>query len=92
MISLICVSSEATVNVLLYKPYQPELDRIYVRKFTIIVPDNGLPPGRRQAIICTNAGIMLIGPLGNKCLFLVGHPTEMLLNFFCEWTIYESCR
>ena len=26
--------------------------------------DNGLSPGRRQAIIWTNAGILLIGPLG----------------------------
>ena len=26
--------------------------------------DNGLSPGRRQAIICTNTGILLIGPLG----------------------------
>ena len=28
--------------------------------------DNGLSPGRRQAIILTNAGILLIGPLGTK--------------------------
>ena len=26
--------------------------------------DNGLSPGRRQAIIWTNAGILFIGPLG----------------------------
>ena len=26
--------------------------------------DNGLSPGRRQAIIWPNAGILLIGPLG----------------------------
>ena len=30
---------------------------------TIIDSDNGLSPGRRQAIIWTNAGILLIGPL-----------------------------
>ena len=29
----------------------------------IIGSDNGLLPGRRQAIIWTNAGILLIGPL-----------------------------
>ena len=28
--------------------------------------DNGLSPGRRQAIIWTNAGILLIGPLGTN--------------------------
>ena len=37
---------------------------ICVSKRTIIGSDNGLPPGRRQAIIWTNAGILLIGPLG----------------------------
>ena len=36
---------------------------ICASKLTIIVPDNGLSPGRRQAIIWTNAGILLIGPL-----------------------------
>ena len=33
---------------------------IYVGKLTIIGSDNGLSPGRRQAIIWTNAGILLI--------------------------------
>ena len=28
--------------------------------------DNGLSPGRRQAIIWTNAGLLLIGLLGTK--------------------------
>ena len=34
-----------------------------VSNLTIIASDNGLSPGRRQAIIWTNAGILLIGPL-----------------------------
>ena len=33
---------------------------------TIIGSDNRLPPGRRQTIIWTNAGILLIGPLGTN--------------------------
>ena len=37
---------------------------ICVSKLTIIGSDNSLAPGRRQAIIWTNAGILLIGPLG----------------------------
>ena len=37
---------------------------ICISKLTIIGSDKGLPPGRRQAIIWTNAGILLIGPLG----------------------------
>ena len=36
---------------------------ICVGKLTIIGSDNGLSPGRRQVIIWTNAGILLIGPL-----------------------------
>ena len=37
---------------------------ICVSKLTIIDSDNGLSPGRRQAIIWTNAGILLIQTLG----------------------------
>ena len=39
---------------------------ICVSKLTIIGSDNGLSPGRRQAIIWTNAGILLIGPIGTN--------------------------
>ena len=39
---------------------------ICVGNLTIIGSDNGLSPGRRQAIIWTNAGILLIGPLGTN--------------------------
>ena len=49
---------------------------ICVSKLTIIGSDNGLSPGRRQAIIRTNAGILLIGPLGtNFSEILVGNQT-----------------
>ena len=37
-----------------------------VSKLIIIGSDNGLSPGRRQAIIRTNAGILLIRPLGTN--------------------------
>ena len=39
---------------------------ICVSKLTIIGSDNGLSPDRRQAIIWTNAGLSLIGPLGTN--------------------------
>ena len=39
---------------------------ICISKLTIIGPDNGLSPGRRQTIIWTNDGILLIGPLGTN--------------------------
>ena len=42
------------------------MTHIYVSKIIIIGSDNGLSPGRRQAIIWTNAGILLIGPLGTN--------------------------
>ena len=42
----------------------------------IIGSDNGLSPVRRQAIIWTNVGILLIGPLGtNFCEILIGIQT-----------------
>ena len=39
---------------------------ICVGKLTVIDSDNGLSPGQCQAIIWTNAGILLIGPLGTN--------------------------
>ena len=42
------------------------LTHICIGKRTIFGSDNGLPPGRRQAIIWTSAGILLIGPLGTN--------------------------
>ena len=39
---------------------------ICISDLTSIGSDNGLSPGRRQAIIWTNAGILLIGPLGTN--------------------------
>ena len=45
---------------------------ICVSKVTIIVSDNGLSPGRRQAIIWNNAGILLIGPSGTNFSEILG--------------------
>ena len=42
------------------------MTHICVRKLTNIGSNNGLSPGRRQAIIWTNAAILLIGPLGTN--------------------------
>ena len=39
---------------------------ICVSKLTVIGSDNGMSPDRRQAIIWTNAEILLIGPFGTK--------------------------
>ena len=42
------------------------MTHICVIKLTAIGSDNGLSPERRQAIIWTNAGILLIGPWGTN--------------------------
>ena len=43
---------------------RPSDEYLCVSNLTIIAPDNDLSPGRRQAIIWNNAGILLIGRLG----------------------------
>ena len=43
-----------------------QVTHICVSKLAIIGSDNGLSPSQRQAIIWTNAGILLIGPLGTN--------------------------
>ena len=47
----------------LYLTHWGRVTHICVSELTIIGSDNGLSPGRHQAIIWTNAGILLIGPL-----------------------------
>ena len=51
-----------------------QVTHICVSKLSIIGSDNGLSPDRRQAIIWTNAEILLIGTLGtnfNEILFKI---------------------
>ena len=56
---------------------------ICISKLTIIGSNNGLSPGRRQAIIWTNVGISSIGPLGtNFSEILIG-------NIFIEGNAFE---
>ena len=60
---------------------------ICVSDLTSIGSDNGLSPGRRQAIIRTNAGILLIRPLGtNFSEFLV----EILIFSFKKMRLKVS--
>ena len=58
---------------------------ICVNKLTIIGSDNGLSPGRRQDIIWTNAGILLIGPLGTNF-------SEKLIEigYFIQENVFEN--
>ena len=50
----------------MYLTHWGRVMHICVSKLTIIGSDNGLMPGRRQAIIRTNAGIFLIQTLGTN--------------------------
>ena len=45
---------------------------ICISKLTIMSSDNGLSPGRHQAIIWTNAGILLIRTLGTNFSEILG--------------------
>ena len=58
---------------------------ICLTKLTIIGSDNGLSPGRRQAIIWTNAEILLIGAFGtNVCEILIKIYTFSLKKIYLK--------
>ena len=59
---------------------------ICIGNLTIIVSDNGLAPDRRQAIIWTNAGILLIGPLGGN----VTEISDRNSDIFIQANAFES--
>ena len=62
---------------------------ICIGKLTIIGSDNGLSPEQRQAIIWTNAGILLIGPLGinfSEILIEIQTFSGLGLNELNQWT------
>ena len=60
------IKSTSPTIALTLNSLRPSDALICVSKLIIICSDNGLSPGRRQAIIWTNAGILLIGPLGTN--------------------------
>ena len=67
------------------------MTHICVSKLTIIGSDNGLSPGRRQAIIWTNDGLLLIGPLGtNFSEILIEINTFSFKNIFIQENTFEN--
>ena len=60
------------------------MTHICVNKITIIGSDNGLSPGRRQAINWTNAWILLIEPLGTNFTEIL---IEILLFSFTKMSL-----
>ena len=80
-------SSWITSAMFLYLTHWGRVTHICVSKLTIIGSDNGLSPGRRQAIIWTNDGILLIGPLGtNFSEILIGIQTFSLKKVHLKMT------
>ena len=59
-----CILSEIKLTTTMCLTHWGRVTHICVSDLTSIGSDNGLSPGRRQAIIRTNAGILLIRPLG----------------------------
>ena len=60
---------------------------VYMRlvSYAIIGSDNGLSPGRRQAILWPNAGILLFGPFGtNFSGILIGIQTFSLRKMYLK--------
>ena len=54
------------INDTVHLTHWGQVTHICVSKLTVIGSDNGVSPGRHQAIIWTNAGILSIGPLGTN--------------------------
>ena len=80
------VTREAVVLYFSYSTHWGRVTHICVSKLTISGSDNGLSPGRHQAIIWTNAGILLIRSLRTNF-------NEMLIensNIFVHENAFES--
>ena len=67
------------------------MTHICVGKLATIASDNGLSPGRHQAIIWTNAGILLIWSLGtNFSEFKISIEENAFENIVCEMAAIVS--
>ena len=70
---------------LLFLTHWGHVTHICVSKLIIIDSDNGLSPGRRQAIIWTNAGIWLIWTLGKNFSEILSEIHTFSFNKKCIW-------
>ena len=81
------ITHRAGMKQILQLTHWGRVTHICVSDLTSIGSDNGLSPGRRQAIIRTNAGILLIRPLGTNFIeFLV----EILIFSFKKMRLKVS--
>ena len=71
--------------------YWGPVTHICVSRLTVTGSDNGLSPGRRQAIIWTNAGILLIRTLGTNFSEIPGKAHSFS---YCghQWLLAEEQR
>ena len=66
------------------------MKHICVGNLTIIGSDNGLSPGRRQAIIWTNAGLLSIGTLGTNNEILIDIQTFSFMEMHLKMSSAKS--
>ena len=69
---------DCTIMALFCISHWGRVTHICISNLTIIGSDNGLSPGRRQAIIWTNAVILWIRPFGTNF-------SEILIEFLTFW-------
>ena len=68
------------------------MTHVCVGNLTIIGSNNGLSPGRRQAITRTNAEISLIRPLGDFVIKIYVFLLKMLLKMLSvKWWTFCLC-
>ena len=63
---------------------------ICIGSLTIIDSDNGLSPGQCQAIIWTNAGILLVGFLGTNFIEILNGTLSLVLPFYVHRAMPRS--
>ena len=88
------VARTRRINITLYSTHWGRVTHICEGKLTIIGSENGLSPGRYQAI-WSNAGIWLIGPLGTNFIEILtkwtpnGRHVHIQVHFL-EWKYLNS--
>ena len=80
----------SVLSIARYNPHWGRVTHICVSKLNIICSDNGLSPGRRQAIIWTNAGLLLIGSLGTNFTEISIGVSELVGVSEVEWVSWSE--
>ena len=90
--TLLALVPKSTYSAVPLLTHWGRVTHICAGKLTIIGSDNGLSPERRQAIIWTNAGMLLIGPLGtNFNEILIEIQTFSLKKIYLKMSSAKCC-